>query len=73
MFIPAREAMFELVRSNRLFRETFVASLYGHRTVGLQGVPPGGGISILSYGELYELALRWGRIRGVLSERGNCH
>jgi hypothetical protein len=33
--------------------ETFVASLYGLRTVGLQGVPPRGGESILSHGQSY--------------------
>jgi hypothetical protein len=34
--------------SHHLFHKTFVASLYGLRTIGLKGVSPGGGESILS-------------------------
>ncbi|MGA8611343.1 MAG: hypothetical protein WB760_06445, partial [Xanthobacteraceae bacterium] len=33
-----------------LFGETFVASLYGLRAIGCHGVPPGGGVPVLSYG-----------------------
>jgi hypothetical protein len=55
---------------SRLFRETFVASLYGLRTVILQRVPPCGGVSVLSHGLLYKLALHW---RRVLSESVVCH
>ena len=51
-----------------LFCETFVAGLYGLRTVGFQGVPPGGGVAKLSYCQPYELALRRGRFRRRLSE-----
>jgi hypothetical protein len=50
-----------LVRSpapRRLFGETFVAGLYGFRTIVLERVPPCGGESILSYGLSYEQALR---------------
>jgi hypothetical protein len=58
------------------FRETLVAGLYGLRTIGLKGVPSGGGVSILSYGLFYELALHWrwvsGRLReGIISHQQN--
>jgi hypothetical protein len=55
-----------------LFRETLVAHLYGLRTVGRQGVSPGGGEAILGCGLSYLLALHRVRLLAVLSERVIC-
>jgi hypothetical protein len=46
-------------------RETFVAHLYGLRTVCSQGVLPRGGESVLSYGLFYLLALHWVRLAAL--------
>jgi hypothetical protein len=54
-----------------LCRETFVANLYGLRAVGSQGVPPGGGESILSDRLSYLLALH--RVWVRLSKGVVCH
>lgn len=51
------------------FRQTFVASLHGLRTIGRQGMLPSGGEAILSYGLSDLLALHWVRILAELSER----
>jgi hypothetical protein len=66
--VPAMEAC----AARWLFRETLVAHLYGLRTVGRQGVSPGGGEAILGCGLSYLLALHRVRLLAVLSERVIC-
>jgi len=56
-----------------LFRETLVAHFYGLRTVGCQGVLPGGSEAILSRSLSYLLALHGVRLLAVLSERAIGH
>jgi hypothetical protein len=67
---PARMGPFASLRSRR---ETFVARLYGLRTVGSQSVLPRGSESILSCGLSYLLALHWVRLLAVLRKGGICH
>lgn len=59
--------------SPRSRRETFVAGLYGFRTIGSQSMLPRGSESILSCGLSYLLALHWVRLLAVLRKGGICH
>lgn len=59
----------ESCAARRLFRKTFITHLYGLGTVGRQGVLPGGGEAILSYGLFYLLALHGVGLLAVLSKR----
>jgi hypothetical protein len=53
-----------------MFAETLVADPYGLRTISVEGVPPGGGVSILSDGLFYLLALHrvWRLSEGMICQ-----
>jgi hypothetical protein len=55
--------------------ETFVTRLHGFRAIVLHGVAPGGGVSVLSDGLSYLLALRrvqvWSLSVGVIRHEQN--